>query len=101
MTVESTTIIGFDRRSKKYTTVGLDTMGTYWVTAAGPYDESKKAIVMYGEDVDPALGTQKYNFVTRIISPDKYITEVIFKDLAHTRGAAEFKAVEITHTRAK
>jgi hypothetical protein len=36
MTVESTTIIGFDRRSKKYTTVGLDTMGTYWVTAAGP-----------------------------------------------------------------
>ncbi|HSO76276.1 MAG TPA: DUF1579 domain-containing protein [Blastocatellia bacterium] len=102
MTVESTTIIGFDRRSKKYTTVGLDTMGTYWVTAAGPYDESKKAIVMYGEDVDPALGhTQKYYFVTRIISPDKYTTEIIFKDSAHTRGAAEFKAVEITHTRAK
>lgn len=49
-------------------------MGAYWVTAAGPYDDSRKAIVMYREDVDPALGhTQKYNMVTRIISANQYI----------------------------
>lgn len=101
MPIESTTIIGFDRRSKKYTTVGLDTGGTYWVTAAGPYDAAKKAIVMYGEDEDPALGTQKYYFVTRVTSPDKYVTEVIFTDSAHTKGAPEFKAVELTYTRTK
>jgi hypothetical protein len=37
--------------------------------------------------------------VTRVISPTKYITEVIFKDPEHTQGRAEFKIVEITHTR--
>jgi len=74
---------------------------TYWVTAAGPYDAEKKAIVMYGEDEDPALGTQKYYFVTRVASPDKYVTEVIFKDSVHTKGAPEFKAVELTYTRTK
>ena len=55
MAFESMIIIGFDRRHKKFTSVGYDTMGTYFVTAAGPYDDARKAIVMYGEDVDPAL----------------------------------------------
>ena len=100
MAVENMIIVGFDRRNKKYTTVALDTMGTYWVTAAGPYDDSKKAIVMYGEDVDPALGhTQKYDIVTRVISPTQYITEIIFKDPEHTGGQKELKLVEVTHTR--
>jgi hypothetical protein len=100
MAVESMIIVGFDRRHKKYTTVALDTTGTYWVTAAGLYDDSKKAIVMYGEDVDPALGhTQKYDMVTRVISPTQYVTEVIFKDPEHTGGQKELKLVEVTHTR--
>ncbi len=100
MAFESLIIHGFDRRNKKYTTVNFDSMGTYYVTAAGPYDDSKKAIVMYGEDIDPALGhTQKYDIVTRVISPTKYVTEVIFKDPEHTQGRAEFRIVEITHTR--
>jgi hypothetical protein len=54
---------------------------------------------MYGEDVDPALGTQKYDVVTRLVSPSSYVTEIIFKDPQHTKGQKEFKAVEITHTR--
>ena len=99
MNVEATSILGFDRRHKRYTTVGLDTMGTYYVTAAGSYDESKQALVMYGEDVDPILGTQKYDIILRFAGPDKYVTEVVFKDQAHTHGLPEFKAVEITHKR--
>ena len=99
MAFENMIIMGFDRRTKKFTTVDFDTEGTYYVAAAGPYDESRKAIVMYGEDVDPALGTQKYDTVIRIASPTKYITEVIFKDPAHTHGLPEFKMVEITHTK--
>jgi uncharacterized protein DUF1579 len=99
MAVENMNIIGYDRRHKKYTTIGLDTMGTYWVTAAGPYDDSRKAIVMYGEDIDPNLGTQKYDIVTRVVSPNQYVTEIIFKDAGHTGGAKERKLVEITHTR--
>ena len=102
MIIETFNIMGFDRRHKKYTTIGLDTFGTYYVAAAGPYDESKQAVVMHGEDVDPVLGgTQKYDFIFRVIGPDKYTFEIVFKDKVHTRGAAEFKAVEITNTRAK
>lgn len=98
--MESVIIIGFDRRHKKYTSVGFDTMGTYYVTAAGPYDESKQAIVMQGEDADPVLGhVQKYDMVLRIVSPAKYVTEIIFKDEAHTQGKEPFKAVEVTATR--
>lgn len=99
MAFENMSIMGFDRRTKKFTTVGFDTEGTYYVAATGPYDESRKAIVMYGEDVDPALGTQKYDMVVRIVSPTKYITEVVFKDPAHTHGLPEFKMVEITLTK--
>jgi hypothetical protein len=102
MSIESTSIFGFDRRHKKYTTVGLDTMGTYYVTATGPYDESKQAAIMYGEDFDPVLGqTQKYDMIVRFLGPDKYLTEIVFKDKEHTHGAAEFKVIEITHTRQK
>ena len=99
MSVESTHIMGFDRRNKKYTTIGFDTFGTYYVTAAGPYDDAKQAVVMYGEDVDPQLGTQKYDIIFRILGPDKYTIEIVFKDKVHTQGAAEFKAVAITYTR--
>ena len=100
MALENLIIIGFDRRHKKYTTVALDSMGTYWVAASGPYDESRKAIVMYGEDVDPILRhTQRYDMVTRIINPNQYVMEIIFKDSAHTGGGKDRKLVEVTHTR--
>lgn len=97
--MEAVSMIGFDRRHKKYTVVGFDTMGTYYVTAAGPYDQSKKSAVMYGEDDDPMLGTQKYDIVMRFLSPTKYVTEIIFKDEVHTQGKGPFKAVEITATK--
>jgi hypothetical protein len=96
---ENMIIMGFDRRTRKFTTVEFDSEGTYYVAAAGPYDESRKAIVMYGEEVDPALGTQKYDRVMRIVSPTKYIIEVVLKDPAHTHGLPEFKMVEITLTK--
>lgn len=54
---------------------------------------------IYGEDTDPALGTQKYDIVPRIISPTSYVTEVIFKDPVHTQGQKEFKMVEVMHTK--
>jgi hypothetical protein len=102
MVVETMSLLGFDRRFKRFTTVGFDTLATYYVTAAGPFDEKQKAIVMYGEDHDPVLGhTQKYDTILRIASPDRYVIEVVFKDAVHTEGKGEFKAVEVTHTRSK
>ncbi len=92
-------IIGFDRRHEEYTYVGYDTYGTYYVTASGSYDEETKAITMYGEDEDPVMGvTQKYDFIFRIVSPDKHIGEVVFKDF-RTPGQEPFKAVEVVYTK--
>jgi hypothetical protein len=99
--VEILHIIGYDRRYKRFTVVAYDTEGTYYVAAAGPYNQERKAVVMSGEDHDPLLGTQRYDMVIRIESPDRYVVEVIFKDPAHTQGKAEFKMVEVTCTRAK
>lgn len=100
MAFERLNIVGFDRRHKQYTTVEFDSMGTYYVTGRGPYDEARKAIVMYGEDVDPVLGhTQKYDMVTRVVSPTQYVTEIIFKDPEHTQGRGDHKLVEVTSTK--
>lgn len=100
--VENNSIIGFDRRHKKFTIVAYDSTATYYVAAAGPYDEARKATVMSGEDYDPVLGgKQVYDFVIRTISSDQFVSEIIFKDEAHTQGKGDFKMVEVTFTRAK
>jgi hypothetical protein len=100
--VETMNVYGFDRRFKRFTMVGYDSMGTYYVTAAGSYSEQEKAIALYGEDQDPVLGgTQKYNMIIRVLSPDRYVLEVVFKDPEHTQGKGDYKAAEITHTRVK
>lgn len=74
MYTETFNLAGFDRRHKKYTTIGLDTWGTYYVTAAGSYNDTTKTLKMYGEDQDPVMGfTQKYDFINFLyfISQDK------------------------------
>ncbi len=99
MSGESITILGFDRRHGEYTALGLDTFGTYWVSAAGPPDGAG-VIVMRGEDDDPVLGhTQIYDFVLEIHDRDRYTFSVIFHDAMHTQGRGPLKAVEIIHTR--
>jgi len=101
MYTETFNLAGFDRRHKKYTTIGLDTWGTYYVTAAGSYDEKTKILKMYGEDVDPVMGfTQKYDFIFHFESPDKVVYEVVFYDFPTVVGVQkEFKMMEIVYTR--
>ena len=102
MATEALTILGYDKRQKKYTSVGYDTWGTYYVMAAGEYDDKTKSIVMHGEDYDPMMKfTQKWDFVLKFIDKDKYVWEVVFTDEWHTQGKGPFKMVEITSTRAK
>lgn len=80
MAMESYTIMGFDRRHGHFTVYGCDTMGTYCVSGAGPWDPATKSMTLYGEDVDPIGGiTQKYDFVITVPDPDTYTFEVIFK----------------------
>lgn len=101
MKMEGLNLMGFDRRHKHFTTIGFDTWGTYFVTAAGPYNEETKSIVMYGEDEEPTAGiTQKYDIIVRLVDDDTYVTEVVFKD-ERTPDKSEFKMVEVTNKRVK
>lgn len=97
---EQMSIIGFDRRSGEYIVMGMDTAGTYWVTARGPADESGDRAVLVGEDYDAIVGfTQLYDFVLSWPDDDTFVVEIIFKDEIHTRGGPPFKMVEVTSRR--
>jgi hypothetical protein len=99
---EGLNILGFDRRYSKYTMVEYDTEGTYYVTADGQFDPASNSILLSGEATDPTAGvTEKYNTNIRIPDPDTYVVEIVFKNPEMTGGAKEFKAVEMTFTRAK
>ena len=101
MKMEGLNLMCYDRRHKKFTTVGFDTLGTYYVTGNGPYDDKTKSIVMYGEDEEPTLGMkQKYDIIVRFIDDDTYLSEIVFKD-SRTPDQKEFKMVEVTHKRVK
>jgi len=101
MKMEGLNFMGYDRRHKKFTTVGFDTWGTYYVTGAGPYNEKTKSIVMYGEDEEPTMNmTQKYDIIVRFVDNDTYVTEIVFKD-ERTPDQKEFKMVEVTNKRVK
>jgi len=102
MRTENFTILGFDRRHGRYTTVAYDTWGTYYVTAAGPFDEATGTITMSGEEVDPVMKiTQKYEFDCQLVGPDEYVWSTVFKNPEFTGGAPEFKMVEVVHKRKK
>jgi hypothetical protein len=96
---ESIGYLGFDRRHGVFTTVGFDTLGTYWVSGRGPYDPERGALVLYGEDEDPTAGVnQKFEFVIAQPSPDQLRVEVVF--LPGSFGNTEpWKAVELIQTR--
>jgi hypothetical protein len=78
--VESITHIGFDRRKSVYTTIGFDTMGTYYVEAAGSYDEATETITFQGVEDDPVMDI-KMDFTIKMkkLSDDHYQTELWFK----------------------
>jgi hypothetical protein len=97
--LETMRIYGFDRRTSEYTVIELDTMGTYWVSAAGRAGEGQ-AIVMTGETLDDhggAAGMRKFEMSLRIVDPDTYVTDIVFK----FPDRPDLKIVEIVHRRIK
>ena len=96
----SLSLLGFDRRSEEFNNIGMDSEGTYWVTAKGTYDEEARTITMSGEDYDPIFGhLQEYDFKIRFVDANTYVTEIWFKDAVHTRDGPPFMMIEITSTR--
>jgi hypothetical protein len=100
MKTEGRIIVGFDRRHKKFTYWGIDTWGTYSVSASGDLSEDSTKIVMYGEDVDPIMNmTQTYYFIYTLVDDNTMMYEVIFTNPEMTGGAEEHRMVEVTYKR--
>lgn len=95
--VETMSIYGFDRRTKEFTMIGLDTLGTYWVTAAGAM-KPERTIRMSGETLDDHSGskeTRKYDMVLQVTDANTYVTQIIFK----FPNMPDLKIVEAVHRR--
>lgn len=95
MDIESLSIYGFDRRTSEYTVVGYDTMGTYYVTAAGRKQPGANEVVMQGE-IDEHGGKKQYDMVLRWVDADTYVSEIVFK-----LPGGPMKIAEMTFRRAK
>ena len=98
-TLETMSIYGFDRRTKEFTVIVFDTMGTYYVTAAGNKAEPR-TVVMRGESLDDHNGSKemrKYDMLLKFVDADTYVTEIIF----HFPGKAPQTVVSVTHRRMK
>lgn len=101
MPVENLTMLGFDRRNKKYTAVVFDTFGTYYVTAKGVYDTTNSTITMTGSEEKSAMGqAHEFDFVLTFESENSYVWSVIFRDPVTSSGTGNFKMMELTFKRA-
>lgn len=81
MNVKSMTIMGYDNAQQKYTLVGLDELGTYYITAAGTYDSAAKIYTLDGTYEEPVLKkVQDYRFVFDVSSPANPVLEVLFEN---------------------
>ncbi len=95
-TIEGIFFIGFDRRNDAYQVLGMDSFGTYFVTASGPAVEgfTSKA---YGKDNDPMMkkmGFEKefgYNLTFK--EKDRFVIEIFWID-NRTDAHTEIKALE-------
>ena len=76
---QSLSMFGFDRRTNEYTLVGFDTMGTYYITAAGKYAAAEKAVVLHGSYKQPPTGEeQQYRFHWTNPSPREHLLTLYF-----------------------
>lgn len=94
---ESRTFLGFDRRHEEYTVIGLDTLGTYWVTGKG--ERGADGIIrMRGEDQDP-MGKQIYVFEYEVRGDDEFVQRVVFEQLGDQKFDPPFEMVTVRNTR--
>lgn len=95
MPMQHLTLVGFDRRTSEYTLVGFDTGGTYYITAAGKWDDAKKGLVLHGSYLQPPANTeQKYYFVWTMPSPREHVMTMYF-----VMGGKDVQIAETRYTR--
>jgi len=90
---------GYDNFNKKYVGFWIDNMNTAMYVSEGGFDQSGKVLTLYGKMDEPMTGEHDKNvkYVSRMISPDKFIFEV--HDLII--GEPNTRVVEVAYTRKK
>jgi hypothetical protein len=87
---DGVSFFGFDRRHEVYTLVGFDTLGTYYITAEGTYNDAANTLTLSGSDNDPVMGVVKeFTYVITFLDDGSLTTELTFSDEMHTRGEAD------------
>ena len=87
---DGVSFFGFDRRHEVYTLVGFDTLGTYYITAEGTYNDAAETLTLSGSDNDPVMGVVKeFTYVITFLDDGSFTTELSFSDEMHTRGEAD------------
>ena len=96
MDVESISILGFDKRFKKFTLDGYDTMGTYGIHAEGVYLKDSKTLRFRGKNYEPAM-KEYVDYTMKFVFHDEnsYSVELVF----HFPNGNDMKIMEIESKR--
>jgi len=95
--VESLMILGFDKRIKKFTIYGFDTMGTYAVSAQGEQDPENGIITFEGTNFEPAFNKEmRYQMRFNTNQKDKIDFAVLFES---PDGKELLPVVQVSGTR--
>ena len=94
---EALSYIGYDRRNEVWNLIGLDTLGTYWVTGSGKREDDG-VVRMHGRDKEP-MGEQGYWFEIDFVDADTMVSSVWFSQQGPVTYDPPFKMVETTYRR--
>jgi hypothetical protein len=81
MKVGSMSILGYDRRTNKYTMYAIDEMGTYAINAEGDYNHADKKLILKGSVMDPSTITkdmQDFRFVYDFTNENEIKVDLFF-----------------------
>ena len=73
---ESLTVLGYDNRTRKHTLWGVDTFGTYSISAAGDWDERSNTVTYLGENEEPGMGKVAFRFIVKHADDNHYTLEL-------------------------
>lgn len=101
--MESLSTFGYDKRTKKYFWIGIDSSDTYAVFAEGDYDKATQTLTLLGENLEPGQGKVPFQVIMKPEADGKRSFQIWFQIKGAPGANAEgwFKVVESISTPAK
>ncbi len=93
--MDALTILGFDGRHDRFTYVGFDTFGTYYVTADGELNPAKSQLVLEGTDTDSRSRAKHFEVVFNFKSDHEFTQDIVF----HREGGQSFVVLSARYVR--